>query len=355
METTNIIKKCAVTECVETKLTKANPLYCLKHYACWKRTGDPIARNKPHKYKICLVEGCAEKHRRNGYCGKHSFRLRRHGDPTKLNYNVKYHTDEERLEAHKRNKQKYKEKLKTDPGRMYNARIRRQRKRHKKSLDVKLSSRETHYIHEYYQNQCLICKTKEDLTLDHYVCLDKGGKFELTNIVLLCRSCNGKKTDKDPEVFYSKEQLHSINEFFNVVKKRKESLRTVYLLCGANGAGKSWVSSQLDDKFHKLNYDTLPKDMIQTFLEDAPGDKPILFELPFKIVNFMNSYGFQFNIKPIFIVESDDVIKVRIVGRGGEFTNNVRKRAKRIREKYVKKYTCFSGTSQECLDYLKKV
>lgn len=31
--------------------------------------------------RLCSVDGCGRKHRRNGYCGTHSSRVRKHGDP----------------------------------------------------------------------------------------------------------------------------------------------------------------------------------------------------------------------------------------------------------------------------------
>jgi len=43
---------------------------------------------------------------------------------------------------------------------------------------------------------CIICGDDEDLVLDHKMPLSKGGENTLSNITILCRSCNSSKGDK---------------------------------------------------------------------------------------------------------------------------------------------------------------
>jgi 5-methylcytosine-specific restriction endonuclease McrA len=40
---------------------------------------------------------------------------------------------------------------------------------------------------------CVKCRAMKDLTWDHIVPLAKGGLNELSNLQVLCRSCNAKK------------------------------------------------------------------------------------------------------------------------------------------------------------------
>jgi len=41
--------------------------------------------------------------------------------------------------------------------------------------------------------ECAICGTKENLTIDHIIPLRKGGRNIISNIQLLCATCNQKK------------------------------------------------------------------------------------------------------------------------------------------------------------------
>jgi len=50
---------------------------------------------------------------------------------------------------------------------------------------------------KYYENQCLSCGSKENLSRDHIIPLSKRGSDYIENIQPLCRSCNSKKKDKE--------------------------------------------------------------------------------------------------------------------------------------------------------------
>lgn len=128
---------------------------------------------------------------------------------------------------------------------------------------------------------------------------------------------------------------------------------TIYMVCGASGAGKSWVCNQLTDKFKYVSYDGNRKSKHLELLNE-PSDKPILYDPPIKISTFIKRHSDVFDIKPIFIIETEDTIRSRIAERGGEFTEAL---AKRIREmsKRNAKYGVFSGTSAEVLEYLIQV
>jgi len=45
------------------------------------------------------------------------------------------------------------------------------------------------------QPWCTYCGKTHDLTLDHIVPLARGGTNAVTNLRVLCRSCNGRKQD----------------------------------------------------------------------------------------------------------------------------------------------------------------
>lgn len=44
-----------------------------------------------------------------------------------------------------------------------------------------------------WDNRCLCCSTKTDLTVDHVIPLSAGGPNTIDNVQLLCRKCNSRK------------------------------------------------------------------------------------------------------------------------------------------------------------------
>jgi len=46
------------------------------------------------------------------------------------------------------------------------------------------------------KTKCEKCHTTEKLTIDHIIPISKGGTNDLSNLQLLCRSCNSRKRDK---------------------------------------------------------------------------------------------------------------------------------------------------------------
>jgi hypothetical protein len=127
----------------------------------------------------------------------------------------------------------------------------------------------------------------------------------------------------------------------------------VYLVAGVSGAGKSWVCKQLIDKFTYVSYDANPKSKHAELLKQ-PSDKPKLYDPPIKISTFIKRHSNEFDIRSIFIIEDEEVIKARLEQRGGKFTESAKKRMVAILNR-SKKYGIFSGTSDEVLKYLQGV
>jgi group I intron endonuclease len=125
----------------------------------------------------------------------------------------------------------------------------------------------------------------------------------------------------------------------------------VYLVCGVSGSGKSWVCNQLKDIANYVSFDDTPKSDHLTLLKESA--LPALYDPTFKISTFIKRNLESFDIRPVFIIESEDVIRARLLNRGGSFSEKTLNRMRAIDKRTVK-YGIFSGTSQEVLDYLKK-
>lgn len=133
-------------------------------------------------------------------------------------------------------------------------------------------------------------------------------------------------------------------------------MRTVYLLVGAPASGKSWVASQLTEKFHYISYDDNPKSQHLSLLQQAPTDKPILFDPTFKISTIIKRHSDEFDFKIVAINEMEGVLRFRVEHRGGEWTPTILKRNEQVKKRYEKYGTGgFIGTSSEVLRYLSEL
>jgi hypothetical protein len=72
---------CSIPGCGKPNLSRG---WCRKHYYTWKRHGDPQGKAPPRTRKPptpCKVEDCPQPAVCRGWCGIHYQRWRRHGDP----------------------------------------------------------------------------------------------------------------------------------------------------------------------------------------------------------------------------------------------------------------------------------
>ena len=47
------------------------------------------------------------------------------------------------------------------------------------------------------KDSCVICRSKEKLEIDHIVPLSRGGTNDISNLQIMCSSCNKKKRNKE--------------------------------------------------------------------------------------------------------------------------------------------------------------
>lgn len=127
----------------------------------------------------------------------------------------------------------------------------------------------------------------------------------------------------------------------------------LYLVCGVSGSGKSWVCNQLKDKYEYLSSDSSPKKgHVEKLKEMAKTSKPLLYDLSVSISTFIKNNAAEFDIYPIFIKETREVILARLAERGTGMALSD-SRLKAIDSRTVK-YGKFSGTTVEVLKYLEE-
>lgn len=73
-----------------------------------------------------------------------------------------------------------------------------------------LTASQIEKIYEVYDNHCAYCYSKKNLTLDHFEPLARGGKHEISNMVLACKKCNCSKNAKFFEEWYPRQPFYSI-------------------------------------------------------------------------------------------------------------------------------------------------
>lgn len=130
--------------------------------------------------------------------------------------------------------------------------------------------------------------------------------------------------------------------------------KTVYLVCGVSGSGKSWVCRQLGEKFHYIPHDEHYHDFEPTLIKAAEEhDRPVISEVPFaerKVREALEWAGVK--VVPVFVVEAPDVVAKRFHGREGRpASKSAMTRATTIMKR-VKEWKAFHGTSDEVLKHL---
>ena len=94
-----------------------------------------------------------------------------------------------------------------------------QRKRRdlKKGLIENFTVNDEIYIKNLFHCKCYKCGSPNNLSIDHHKPLSKGFPLKIGNAVLLCRSCNSSKRDKDPKDFYTTLEHKKLKQCYGIV------------------------------------------------------------------------------------------------------------------------------------------
>lgn len=94
-----------------------------------------------------------------------------------------------------------------------------QRRQRKRDIGEGINKNLYKQVYFKFNNKCYICKSKNNLALDHHYPLSLGNPLTINNAVLLCQSCNSSKSNKLPESFYSPEQLTDLQDNYGITKQ----------------------------------------------------------------------------------------------------------------------------------------
>lgn len=128
---------------------------------------------------------------------------------------------------------------------------------------------------------------------------------------------------------------------------KKSNKPLITIVTGAPGAGKSWVALQLDkNKWNIVDSDLVPKKQL---VNKCISRLPTVLFLTVGVSTFMKDDRFYYDL--LVIDEPIEILKNRVIGRGGNITPTIERRYKRMQSLKVK--AKFVGSSQEVANYLK--
>lgn len=140
-------------------------------------------------------------------------------------------------------------------------------------------------------------------------------------------------------------------------------MKTVYLLVGTPGSGKTWVANQLGEHFNVLKHDELAygngqtrASYVEKTIEAARrSHKPVIIETPSSIRQIYEPLvKAGVRVEPIFILEHELTVRSRYMQREGKpIPQQHITRLETYRQR-AKEMKAFSGTSSQVLDYLKR-
>lgn len=123
--------------------------------------------------------------------------------------------------------------------------------------------------------------------------------------------------------------------------------KTVHLVIGPPGAGKSWVCRQLGGVY-LIDSDWVKRSDLSRVIVSATWQLlPVVMDLTFRVSTTIKTLpGVDFKVYAI--VEEREIVAARLVGRGGKVTPTLDSRIKRVAS-LAKRYGAFTGTSSQVL------
>jgi len=92
----------------------------------------------------------------------------------------------------------------------------RKRRATKVQVEENYTKYDEQFTYQIFKSRCFNCKTVDNLTIDHHLCLSDKNALTIQNAVVLCHSCNSKKSNKLPKEFYSQDQIKLLNILLDI-------------------------------------------------------------------------------------------------------------------------------------------
>jgi 5-methylcytosine-specific restriction endonuclease McrA len=139
---------------------------------------------------------CSNQYRRNSLCKK------RKTSPEQNKKNYTKHKEKRLLafqEYYQKNKNEIREKQKKYRQTNKNYIYLRNRKRRNLLSGSNIAPQEIKDLIKNSNSRCHYCNSSQEIQIDHYIPLSKGGSHNINNLVVACKECNLAKKDKLPE------------------------------------------------------------------------------------------------------------------------------------------------------------
>jgi TPP-dependent 2-oxoacid decarboxylase len=141
----------------------------------------------------------------------------------------------------------------------------------------------------------------------------------------------------------------------------KRGSRTVDLIVGCPGAGKSWVADRLKDSHQLVHHDASTGMKGQRYVKAiktaaASATKPILAEAPFSVSQIRRPLeAAGFDVRPVYIQEKRDVIAKRYESREGKPIPQGHLTRQDTYREMADRSGDFVGTNRQVLGHLKRL
>jgi TPP-dependent 2-oxoacid decarboxylase len=141
----------------------------------------------------------------------------------------------------------------------------------------------------------------------------------------------------------------------------KRGSRTVDLIVGCPGAGKTWVAERLKDRYELVHHDACAGMSGKRYVNAikaaaASATKPILAEAPFSVSQIRRPLeAAGYDVRPVYIQEKRNVIAQRYQSREGKPIPQGHLTRQDTYREMADSSGAFAGTNREVLGHLKRL